>query len=126
MESGVVVTWFKVDDKFHSHAKRHAATGTKPLTPLELWLVAGSWAADQLTDGFIPTTMIRALGSTPSSAKKLVEIGLWESEDGGWRFHDWPDHQPTKESVLAKRDAEAERKAAWRAKRAAKRASDVP
>ena len=39
------MTWFKVDDKFHSHRKV-AALGAD-VAALSLWVVAGSWSADQ-------------------------------------------------------------------------------
>ena len=72
-----------------------------------LWVVAGSWVGDQLTDGFIPADMLAALGGKPADAKALVDAGLWERIEGGWLFHDWEGRNPRRE------DVEAER-AAWR------------
>ena len=97
------MSWFKVDDKLHSHPKRHRAG----LRAMGLWVVAGSWAGDQLTDGFIPADMLTALGGKPADAKALVDAGLWERVESGWCFHDWEGRNPTRE------DVEAER-AAWR------------
>lgn len=77
--------WFKVDDRLHSHPKWRAT----PLPARALWVTAGSWCADQLTDGFVPRHMLRALEGTPSLARQLVEAGLWEEAPKGWRFHQW-------------------------------------
>ena len=104
------MAWFKIDDRLHSHPKRWRAG----LTAMGLWVVAGSWSADQLTDGFIPTDMLAALGGRPADAQKLVAAGLWEKTDGGWQFHDWAVHQPSRATVTAQRAAWRERQKAAR------------
>ena len=76
-----------------------------------LWVVAGSWCSDQLTDGFVPSDMLAALGGKPSEARALTEAGLWVALDGGWKFHDWEEQNPTRESVEARRAEDRERKA---------------
>lgn len=102
--------WFKVDDKLHSHPKRYAA-GPRAMG---LWVIAGSWAADQLTDGVIPHHMVAALGFTGRDATALVAAGLWLTDPEGWRFHDWHQMNPSRSEVMAKRNAETERKRKWR------------
>lgn len=75
------MTWFKVDDKFHSHRK---ITGLgKDVDALALWVVAGSWAADQLTDGFVPESVLfRLLPVSKARAKRMAlaleSARLWE------------------------------------------------
>lgn len=108
------MAWFKVDDKLHSHPKRHRAG----LRAMGLWVVAGSWCGDQLTDGLVPRDMLAALGGRPADAKALVDAGLWEAVDGGWRFHDWAGQNPTRSDVEATRDRERERKREWRERKA--------
>jgi len=112
--------WFRVDDKLWGSPKWLAL---KP-GARALWVTAGAWSMDQLTDGFVPTHVVRVLGSRPRDAEELVSCGMWENSDGGFTFHDWHDWQPTRESVINKREQEAARKAEWRAKRAAKRAGE--
>lgn len=97
--------WFKVDDTFHSHPRRLEATRAA----LGLWVVAGSWCAQHLTDGLVPTNVVRALGWTLKDAESLVSCGLWRRDGKGYRFHDWHDYQPTRESILAEREAARER-----------------
>jgi hypothetical protein len=96
--------WFKVDDAFHCHPKAMRA-GT---VALGLWARCGSWAAQQLTDGFVPTDVALMYG-TKTQIKALVSAGLWSDVDGGYQFHDWSPINPTREQVLADREAAKER-----------------
>jgi hypothetical protein len=101
------MAWFKVDDKLHDHRKARAA-GT---AAMGVWVLAGSWAADNLTDGFVPSAILPRFGRQ-REANKLVEVGLWhtDEQDGetGWRFHEWDERQPTRAQKLAEREAKAE------------------
>jgi len=106
------LTWFKVDDGLHSHKKAVRAG----IPAMGLWVMAGSWCADNLSDGWLPDYIAMRLDREyEQNAKTLVQVGLWVEEvrDGeeGWRFHEWnePGRQPTKEQVLADRAANADR-----------------
>jgi hypothetical protein len=105
--------WFKVDDAFWSHPKCVAA----PATALALWLRAGSWSAQQLTDGHVPAHVLSMLGGRKRDAVCLVSVGLWLESGTGWQFHDWSFYQPTRDQVQAERDANAERLRRWRARK---------
>lgn len=103
------MTWFKVDDKLHSHAKAVRAG----VDAIGLWVLCGSWAMDQHSDGFVPDYV--ALRIDPKArrrADKLVASGLWvateRNGDKGWLFHDWEEYQPSAEDVMAKRQAQSE------------------
>jgi hypothetical protein len=82
--------------------------------------MAMSWSADNLTDGFIPKRVLTRWGTTGDAAR-LVSAGLWEAAviggEPGWQFHDWCDYQPTRATVDERRKRNAEKLAAWRAKR---------
>lgn len=101
------MAWFKVDDKLHDHRKARAAKKAA----MGVWVLAGSWCADNLTDGFVPTSVLARWG-TRYDARALVEVGLWyaDEQDGeqGWRFHDWDEFQPTRAQKMAEREAKAE------------------
>lgn len=113
------MTWFKVDDKHHDHRKtRKALRGVKgkrrDASPMGLWELAGSWSADNLTDGFVPTDeLFRWDDDWEALAGRLVDCGYWETaeHDGepGFQFINWEDHQPMKVEVEAKREAARER-----------------
>lgn len=111
------MAWFKVDDKFHSHPK---VVGVS-LRALGLWVKAGAWSADQLTDGFIPSGVLTVMAARPADARALVDAGLWRAVDGGYQFHDWSEFQPSRSETLDRRARDAQRKAEARAAQAAKR-----
>ncbi len=103
--------WFKVDDHFWSHPKVSSLSNDA----ISLWVRAGSYAAQHLTDGFIPdATVTRQLWASLEHVGELVACGLWVQESGGYRFHDWFEYQPTAESTHAKRAAARERMRAFR------------
>jgi hypothetical protein len=96
--------WFKTDDQLAFHAKVVAAGNSA----MGLWIRAGSWSSAQLTDGFIPTHMANAMANAmanPCDQDALVDAGLWDEVDGGFRFHDWSEFQPSAEEERAKRKA---------------------
>lgn len=95
------MTWFKIDDKLALHPKVLAAGNAA----IGLWVRAGSWSADQLTDGKIPATMLTVLGATKRDAKRLVDAGLWETTPDGYQFHDWHEYNPTADAVRQGRSA---------------------
>lgn len=100
------MTWFKVDDKLHDHRKARSAGKAA----MGVWVLAGSWSADNLRDGFVPDTVLPRWGNR-RDAQRLVDVGLWhdDTDDGetGWRFHEWTERQPTRAETEAKRAVRA-------------------
>lgn len=133
--------WVRIDEDFPRHPKI-AAVG-----PLGMALqIAGLCYCNQyLTDGFIPksvaVTMLDLDGislngkkAKPQAASEalianLVKAGVWDTEAGGYRVHDYHDFQPSRAEVLAERERNREagrRGGQARAKRAAKRTASEP
>lgn len=101
--------WFKVDDNLAFHPK--AIMAQNPA--LGLWVRAGSWAAQQLTDGYVPKDIARSMG-TAGQVDKLVMAGLWLPCGQGYEFHQWEERQPLRKDVEEKRRSNAERLRKWR------------
>ena len=100
------MTWFKIDDSFYDHPK----ILDLPDSAVALWVRAGCWAARNLTDGFVPSTMpVRLCGDPASAVRDLVSRGLWRRTRGGFSFHDWHHYQPTRAAVEERRTAARER-----------------
>lgn len=78
-----------------------------------LYVRCGIWVARNLTDGFVPGEIAHAYGS-PEQARKLVDVGLWETVDGGYLAMDYLTLNKTSVEVSKRRKAESERKARWR------------
>lgn len=100
------MSWFKVDDSFWCHPKviglSDAATA--------LWVRAGSWSCQLLTDGAVPSGALLTMRSTQDAASELVREGLWDETETGWQFHDWDEFQPSAAAVKEKRARDRERK----------------
>lgn len=116
--------WFKVDDKFHDHRKSRRAKKAA----IGVWVLAGSWCADNLTDGFVPEHVLNRWGSR-RDATQLCEANLWTSaeKDGekGWQFVNWTEFQPSKDEVESERKATKERVKKWRAARRSNAVTDT-
>lgn len=104
--------WFNVEDNLCFHPKAIAAGNAA----LGLWVRAGSWSMQTLTDGEVPTEVARALG-TPGEARRLVTSGLWIPKDGGYEFHEWSDRQRSRVRVAADREAARQRQENFRRNR---------
>jgi hypothetical protein len=110
--------WFKVDDQLAMHPKAARAG----LAAMGLWVKAGSWSAARLTDGHVPTEVLGMLGGSRKHAQLLVDAGLWHAEPDGYRFHDWPDFQPSADDTerhreKKKRDGELAAHRRWHVRR---------
>jgi hypothetical protein len=105
------VPWFTVDDRFHNNAKTAIvlAAGERGRAAIGLWTIAGAWCMDELTDGFVPKARVLMFGWRKTHADLLVEAGLWHAVDGGYRFHQWLDRNPSKAQVLHTRAETARR-----------------
>lgn len=117
--------WFKVDDELHDHPKVRQA----PIAAIGLWVCAGSWCMDKLTDGFVPDYMIRTW-ATKRQATDLVNVGLWQRENhptlgDGYQFNDWDEYQPTAETIRLEREAARIRKQKQRAEKAKSQAESL-
>jgi len=109
--------WFRLDDSFHSHPKVIAAGNEA----IGLYVRCGTYAAQHLTDGFIPENIailygaseIRSRGDdaaagTETLAETLVRTKLWRRTRGGWRMPDFLDYNFSREEVTNKRKVRAE------------------
>lgn len=97
------MTWFKVDDGFWSHPK------TMALSPgaVALWVRAGAYSCQHLTDGVIlsrVTPLLDPSEGREQHAQELVDAGLWTRRRDGYQFHDWEDYQETSQDVKKRRD----------------------
>lgn len=79
-----------------------------------LYILAISYAADNLTDGHISEDVAYyALDATDEQIAFLVDNGYWdESESGdGWMIHDYLEHQNSREQIETTRAKDRARKA---------------
>ena len=101
--------WFRLDDTFHSHPKVIAAGNEA----VGLYTRCGSYAAQHLTDGFIPEHVALLYGSA-ELADTLVRTRLWRRARGGWVMPDYLQFNPSHDAVDKDRQQKAERQKRWR------------
>lgn len=105
------MTWFKVDDSFYDHPKLEGVS----MAARGLWITAGSYSANKLTDGYVTTLVLKRFTKRAANlSAELIEAGLWSATDDGICFHDWCDYQPTRNAVTSERLRTKERQKAWR------------
>ena len=89
------MAWVRLDDGFSEHPKVLAAGALG----LSLWVCGLAYCNRQKRKtGIIPTEKVPVLFPIPSPMKvaaRLIEVGLWEPVEGGFRVHDYHEFQPT-------------------------------
>ena len=101
--------WMKIDDGLHAHRKTRAVTKSHPdkrrdASPMGLWVLAGSWAAQNGTDGWVPEDELdRWDDDWKALTRRLVRAGYWWPADregeAGYGFNDWLDYNPESEAA---------------------------
>lgn len=106
--------WVRFDDMFPINRKVEALTDAA----FRLHVSAIFWCARNLTDGFVPESDLELVTARVKKhrklAEELVQRGLWITRPNGWEIKDYLKYQPSKEKVLADREAAAERQRNWR------------
>lgn len=128
------MAWFKIDDGMHRSRKVLAIPRRHRLGAVGLFTMAGSWCADEETDGVFPDFMISEWGGTQALVDALLKVGLWtnvprssdersanerrvlDEQATGVRFTKWAEYQPTRAELLDKRAKSAEKLRNWRAR----------
>lgn len=107
------MTWFKVDAKLHDNHKARTA-GTRAMG---VWVLALSWSSDNVTDGYVPTSIACRWGDRRDFTR-LVTAGLWSAEtsngEPGYRFVNYRQYQRTRAQIDEERLLAAERMRARR------------
>lgn len=97
------MTWFKIDDNFFLHPKVIAAGNSA----IGLFVRAGAWSSNHLTDGYIPSSVALMFGSD-NDIDNLLATDLWDRVDGGYQIPDFLDYNPSAEQVKAEQARRSE------------------
>lgn len=97
------MTWFKIDDNFFLHPKVIAAGNSA----VGLFVRAGAWSSNHLTDGFIPHAVALMFGSH-DDVENLLAVNLWDEVESGYQMPDFLDYNPSAEAVKAEQARRSE------------------
>lgn len=100
------MTWVKFDDQATFHAKVIQAGNEVA----GAWFRMTCWCSAHLTDGFLPEHVANLIAGRAEVVREAVAAGLLDEAPGGVRVHDYLDHNPSRDEVLKRREAERSRK----------------
>lgn len=99
------MSWFRGDDRLHAHRKTRAVLRSHPdktrdASPMGLWVLAGTWAAQNATVGWAPIEELdRWDDDWQDLAARLVDAGFWWPEirggEQGFGFVNWEEYNPS-------------------------------
>lgn len=99
------MSWFRGDDRLHAHRKTRAVLRSHPdksrdAAPMGLWVLAGTWAAQNATVGWAPVEELdRWDDDWQDMAARLVDAGFWWPEirggEQGFGFVNWEEYNPS-------------------------------
>lgn len=98
-------TWLKLYDDLPEHPK---VVGLNHRT-FRAHIEALCYASRNLTDGFVPSSVLRRLHADKNVARALVDAGLWEENPHGYVIHNYACVQRSAEQVANERRTAAER-----------------
>lgn len=108
------MAWVRIEDAVTEHRK-HLKAGPAACW---LWVCGIAYCQRQLSDGFIPTEALPMIGVVRGFSRlveTLIEVGLFDRVDGGYRVHDYHDYNETREEAQhRKADLSAKRARAGR------------
>jgi hypothetical protein len=99
------MTWARFDDGYAQSPKIIGLTDKA----FRLHVTAICYAAQMMTDGFIPEAAPRFWQLT-KAIPELVGAGLLEVAQGGWAVHDFLEYNPSREQVLNERATATEQR----------------
>lgn len=121
-----------VDSKLPDHVKIFKAGALigefGPARALAMYMAGICYAWDKLTDGFIPDAYVKGFASHDAQPELVAralcsrKVRLWHRTKGGYRIHDYHDHNTAAATIKVKRDKKKKQKAA---ERAAKKAAEL-
>jgi len=123
------MVWQKIDDQFGVSQKVIRIPRKRRQQCVGLWVLAANYAVRALTDGVIEEHELDELDARDVDVAELVRVGLWHhhgdrcdsprdqckpAPKGGVSIHDFLAYNPSREKVMADREAERVRKASQR------------
>lgn len=102
--------WARLDDALIDHRKIFAAGDligkNGPAIAIGFFAVGLMWSNKHLSDGFLPDAVIKSFRHVDNPlivAGALTKAELLDKVEGGFRIHDFHDHNPSASVIKKKR-----------------------
>ena len=93
------LNWVRLDTALARNHKILALLDSKDgARPICAYVFGLGYCGEQGTDGFIPRNALPFIHARTADASRLVEVGLWHKDPGGWLVNDWLEYQPSSEA----------------------------
>ncbi len=86
-------TWIRLDTNYPTHEKVMALTSIGKHRAVLVHVCAMAYSGGHDTDGFIARTCLPLIHGRETDMNALVEVGLMEPADGGWKIRNWTKRQ---------------------------------
>jgi hypothetical protein len=113
--------WARLDDELLDHPKvsiaGRAIGKNGRVIAIGFYAMSLMWSNKHLSDGFLPEPVLEGFSvyvvNPLAIADALAKAGLFDrdKEAGGYRIHDYKDHNPSAAAIKRKRKADRDRKA---------------
>lgn len=90
--------WVRIDSDLAQNPKildLIAEHGQRGMAASFMFVCSIGYSAAHNTDGSIRKAALASIHGTPTLARLLVEVDLWEVFEKGWRISRYAEHQPT-------------------------------
>lgn len=86
--------WVRLDSNIYTHDKITLLLAQSDgYRAYAVYTFGLAFAGGHATDGYLPKHVLPIIRGTEKHARMLVEHGLWEYAEGGWRIHNWDRRQ---------------------------------
>lgn len=87
--------WIRLDTNIFENPKLLQLKDDEHHKAIVTHLEAMTYIGRNSLDGYIPKAALRVIDSSVAEADRLVTVGLWHPEPGGWGINGWDEYQPS-------------------------------
>jgi hypothetical protein len=100
--NAMALPWVRMDCNWWNHPKFLMLIEDRKYQAVTAYWAAVGWSGGHGQAGFLPYFALSQIHATRKQAGELVEVRLFEVDEGGWQIHDWADYQPSTEENEAR------------------------
>ncbi len=96
--------WIRLDTTIADHPKILELVEDKAFQAAFAHVMAMAYCGKHGTDGFISRSALPFIHARKADADRLVKVGLWHEERGGWLINGWDEYQLSDDDAKKRRE----------------------